>query len=442
MVFDQGDASLGDIWRGDLSWPVRDALWHLIALAPMVLGFLAAIYRLEMQHTTLAVALPGLRRGMLSGMLALGLPVAATLALLMARIAPASTAIAAFALGLFWFLVPGAAIDVALPRTVRWLAGTLMIGGLLSSGDVGVDYSAEGWVGPLVEDRPVLTSLVALGCAAALLLLQTSARLARRRPLRWSVLAPSRASSLFWARHRQARLAWRTSLVTERLGPWLRAAIYESSGFARAHVVPPVIAALASIAWGKPVPIWLFAALSFTQSGVQLSRTLSYPLSRNQRARLAYAGTLFDAGLFCVVAGVVLLTIAPMPLEVLRLPLFSPSPASVWPTTLGLAFAVAPIAQWAVILWSGAEHPRRARRIGRFGYAVVYMFACALAASALLKNNVAGSSPRDIAIGVVVLAVVVQIVHWFAVRSYFTTRDLVRRYSPPIRPIVERRRLP
>ena len=39
MVFDQGDASFSDIWHGDPSWPVRDALWHLVVLGPMALDF-------------------------------------------------------------------------------------------------------------------------------------------------------------------------------------------------------------------------------------------------------------------------------------------------------------------------------------------------------------------------------------------------------------------
>jgi len=43
-----------------------------------------------------------------------------------------------------------------------------------------------------------------------------------------------------------------------------------------------------------------------------------------------------------------------------------------------------------------------------------------------LALELAGS-PRDTALGVVALAIVVQTVHWFALRSYFTTRDLVRR---------------
>jgi hypothetical protein len=431
MVFDQGDASLHAIWHGDSSWPVRDALWHLVALGPMALGVLAAIYRLEMQHTTLACTLPGLRRGMLAGMLAIGVPVAAMLALLMGRIAPTSAAIAAFALALFWFLVPGAALDVALPRPARWLAGIAMIGGLLSSGDVGVDYSAEGWVGPLVQAQPVLTSLVALGCAAALLWVQASPALARRRPLLWSALAPSRAQALFWARQQHVRLAWRTSLVTERLGPWLRAAIYESQAFPRAQVALPVIAALLLIALGKPSWLWFFAGLLFTQGGFQLRTNLPYPLSRNQRTTLAYAGTLVHAGLFCVVAGVVLLVLGLVPLADLGLPLFPPDDARAfnsWPTSLGLAFALAPIAQWAVIRWSGVENSRRARRIERLGCLLVYMLACGLAALALSGPTFAGH-PRDTAVGVVALAVVVQIVHWFAVRRYFTTRDLVRRSS-------------
>lgn len=429
MAFDQGDASIGDIWRGDSSWPVRDALWHLVAVGPMMPGFIAAIYRLEMQHTMLAVALPGLRRGMIAGTLAIGLPVAATLALLMGRVAPISAAITAFALGLCSFLLPGAAIDVALPRPVRWLAGIAMIGGLLSSGDVGVDYSAEGWFGPMAAAHPVLTSLLALGCAAGLLWLQISPGLARRRPFLWSGLAPSRAQSSFWARQRPSWLGWHTSLTTEGLSPWLRAAIYESCGFARGHRALPVIAVLLATVVGKPSWLWMFAGLGFTMRGLQLSTTLPYPLSRTRRAKIAYAGTLIDAALFCVVAGIVLLMISLLPLAALQLPLFAPDEAGAfnsWPISLGLAFALAPIAQWPVILWSVGL--RRTHPIGRIVYVVAYMIACAVAARALSSPGFAGS-PRDTAIGIVALAIGVQIVHWFAMRAHFTTRDLARRLS-------------
>ena len=418
MAFDQGDASIGDIWRGDSSWPVRDALWHLVAVGPMIPGFIAAIYRLEMQHTTLAVALPGLRRGMIAGTLAIALPVAATLALLMGRIAPVSAAIAAFALGLCSFLLPGAAIDVALPRPVRWLAGIAMIGGLLSSGDAGVDYSAEGWLEPMAAAHPVLTSLLALGCAAGLLWLQISPG-----------LAPSRAQSSFWARQRRSWLGWHTSLTTERLSPWLRAAIYESSGFARGHRALPVIGVLLATVVGKPSWLWMFAGLGFTMRGLQLSTNLPYPLTRTRRAEVAYAGTLVDAALFWVVAGIVLLMIGLLPLAALRLPLFAPDEASTfnsWPIGLGLAFALAPIAQWPVILWSVGL--RRTHPIGRIVYVVAYMIACALAARALSSPGFAGS-PRDTAIGIAVLAIAVQAVHWLAMRAYFTTHDLVQRSS-------------
>lgn len=428
-VFDQGAASLGDIWRGDPSWPVRDALWHLVAIGPIAPGFIAAISRLEMQHTTLAAALPGLRRGMIAGTLAIGLPVAATLALLMGRIAPPSAAIVAFGLGLFSFLVPGAAVDVALPRPVRWLAGIVMMGALLSSGDVGVDYSAEGWIGPAAAAHPVLMSLVALGCAATLLWLQTSPGLARRRPFLWSGLAPSRAQSSYWARQSASWLGWHTRLATERLGPWLRAAMYESSGFARGHVTLPVIAVLIATVTGEPSWLWMFAGIGFAARGIQLCAGLPYPLSRNRRAALAYVGTLFDASLFCGVAGVVLLMIALLPLPDVRLPLFAPDAASAfnsWPMSLGLAFALAPIAQWAVLLWSVGV--RRRQSAGRVVCVVVYMITCAVALNALSAPHFAGS-PRDTAIVVAALAIAAQIVHWFAVRGYFTTRDLVRRSS-------------
>jgi hypothetical protein len=173
----------------------------------------------------------------------------------------------------------------------------------------------------------------------------------------------------------------------------------------------------------------LFAGIGFTQRGLQLSTKLPYPLSRIRRAEVAYMGTLIDAALFCVVAGAVLLMTALLPLADLRLPLFAPDEASAfnsWPISVGLVFALAPIAQWAVIRWSALENLRRARLTARFVYMVAYMIACALAAGAISGTRFAGN-PRDTAVGVAALAIVVQLIHWFAVRSYFTTRDLVRR---------------
>ena len=365
---------------------------------------------------------------MSAGMLAVGLPVAAMLALLMGRIAPLSAAIAALALAMFWFLVPGVSIDAALPLPARLLAGIVIVGGWASSGDVGVDYSAEGWLGPLAEARPILTSLVALGCAAALLWLQASPTLARRRPFLWSRLAPSRAQSLYWVQQRHSRRAWRTGLATGRRGPWLRAAVYESAGFAHGYMSPPAIGALVVIWLEMPAWLWLFAGLGFTQRGLQLSTKLLYPLSRIRRAELAWMGTLIDAAVFCAVAGIVLLMTALLPLADLRLPLVAPEANAFnsWPISVGLAFALAPIAQWAVIRWSALENRRAARLGARFVYLMGYVIACALADGAISGTRLAGS-PRDTALGVVALAIVVQTVHWFALRSYFTTRDLVRR---------------
>jgi hypothetical protein len=292
------------------------APWTLTCLLAGLAGLLAGQAVQELQHTTVAWMLPGLRPRLLAGWLPAGLATAA-LATLAGRAAGASLpAPALFALGLFAFSLGSVVID---PLSGR---------GSIAALAAGVAVGAWVWRAPAPLAVAGISVLGAAICTRRAFARSTF----RRKPSVPTVALLSSLSLYNQRRFAREKLAGRQVLESPwsagaaaggRL--WLRAALHEQRGMrpggwwaavaggAGGWALFLAVAAVIStgdegrgLAHGvRSFAEWLFAPhflvafwfallglLIAWQSPLLLKSRLALPLSRRERARLANAGGL------------------------------------------------------------------------------------------------------------------------------------------------------
>jgi hypothetical protein len=412
LILGETGTPVRSIWTGDVTDPVRTAAWHVVVLVPAVLGLALAFPRLELQHALFSWMLPSGRRRLLVGTLAMALPAATVVALPVVRIAPMPVGLAAVAIAFFWFVTASAAVDVAVPRALRW-SGVLAL--LLAALRPGV-------VGRLVESWPWAAGAGAVGAAASLLAVQFSRRSSRVRHFRWSS-ASTGATALYWAQRREVLRDWTHSLATGRVGPWLRAIAYEgSAGGAVPFPWSHALMAAFAVAWGhitnQPPMVVILGGLFLSHGRLQLASTVPYPLSRVRRAQLAATGNMIEAATFGAAMVAMLVAVRTAGVPVLGW-FVEDSPRYGWAVVIGMTWAWAPIAQWSAIRWPGW------RLTGRFeARFLVPWLAYALLATAGARL-LTGQTPLALAAWVIGIAAAVQVAHWIAVYRHFARRDLV-----------------
>jgi hypothetical protein len=414
----EAGGSPSELWTGTLSPAVRTAAWQLCVLVPAVIGFAVSFARLEVQHAPLSWTLPGVRRGLLMGTLVIGLPVAAVAALIVARTAaPGTTLIAAataFALALFWYVAAGSALDVALPRLLRWL-GLLVIFIAAVRPVLLADAAAAA---------PVALAAVAVVMSLCVLAVQFSHAAARRRHFRWSSFAPHRRA-LYWGRRSPSTLHWAGDLATDRMLPWLRAMAYESSSrggrtLPTVYVVMAGVTALSAHITGHTSQVVVLGGIFLIQSRLGLSPGLHYPLSRRQRADLLTVAALGEAVVFTllVIALFGLIKAAGVPV-----PAFfvddTTRTAGWWPA-MGLMFAWAPLAQWALVA-RGHVGPASEIDARRFLFYLAYVIPAVISARLLDGRDVGVATACVTAIAVTGYAL-----FWILARRHYARADLVR----------------
>ncbi|HSJ10893.1 MAG TPA: hypothetical protein VK928_13300 [Longimicrobiales bacterium] len=403
------DAPLSAVWRGEPAGPVRAALWHMLLLVPLVPGIVVAWARMELQLLSgIGWTLPDLRRRLAVGTLVTGVVVAAVPAVLLVRADAGASALAGFACALAWFLLPGAAVDIATPRAGRWAALAALLTGL----------SWPGTVERMANASVLLATTLALAAVVAMTWLLVAPAPARRRPGH-SWVPGELPAWLDWLG--PGYTEWRTPLAGGRFLPWMQAAAHERGSVVFTHLFQATIPAVMTHVLGNPAMLLVFAGLGFLSDGTLLGDTLLHPVSRTRRADVAWAGTVLDAAVFCALSAIVLLVIAPLPQPFADDDLWRRS-ASL-PVTLGLIFALAPFPRWGVILW-GRTNAARASSLApkRFVMLIPYVVAGALAigtaGSGLLGD--AASAPARVGL----LALAAYAVHWLLLRRYYRAGDL------------------
>ena len=407
LVTESG-APLRALWSADSPHQVRAAAWLLVVIVPASLGAGVAFARLELQHALFSWQLPGLRGALLSGSLLIALPLAAALAWLVGRSAPASSAFAAFAVALCSFTAASSVVDVAIPRSLRWLPVTLLA----------VAAVRPSAFARLIEQSPLAIALPALALSAVMMTLQFSDRSARIRYVRWSAFAPA-ARALYWAGRSESVRAWTRSLATQRLGPWLRAAEYEGSGgrftYPTGHLVMAGPTVLIGHLMSEPVASIAIGAIFLIHGPIRLASTLLYPLSRARRADLAVMGAFIDAATFVTMMAVVLLAVRMVGLP--PIPWFEDIDASLgWPATIAMFFAWSPIMQWGIIRWPDTDSRSVLRQIASF-----VPFGLIL----ILSERVLTGQPwLVLAIATVGIGAIARLLFGIAVRRHYARADL------------------
>lgn len=391
------------------------APWLGVVLVPALVGLGLAWLRLELQHTFLSTALPGLRRRLLTGTLLVGLPVAGVVAVVVGP-TPWPVTLATGAVALFWFAAGSMVQDVAFPRALRWAIILAFIPAAFRP--AGLQALVQVW--------PWAVTALAVPAAAWLLAGTFSRRAARARPFLWSPLAPGNRT-LYWAgragRADRTR-PWNESLATDRLAPWLRAALYQGSGGRLSLSFPAglLVHAAFSVAWGQLMDLPAFfiamAGLYLGFGRAQLAPGLFHPLGRGDRARLAVAGAAVEATSLAAAGALVALVVHAV--GVPALPWFAGEGHQVgWTLAIAVSWAWAPLAQWPAVRWP--EGGGMERYLGRrFGW--LLLFVVAATASSLL---LVGSRSLVMVAAIVAIAALTQSAFVLAVRRQFARGDLL-----------------
>ena len=407
------DVVYSDFVRGGASAPLLQYALLLTVTSAAAVAILIANASLELQATDIAWTLPDLPRALVAGIATILLPGAVALAMLAARASTPGTGVAAagiFAATCLGFLVT---LDAVQPRMLRALAPALTLVALLRP----AAYVA------LVERFPVIIAASGLAATALLLRQHVSRTAARRRPGTASqFVRGGRGLQLFWGALRGDSPEWTHSLAGAGLPGWLRAAAHEMAGGLKGNL-PGMIAMLITLgvlSYVTSPSILMTTTFGLTYNGVQLRGTLAYPLSRDERARLFYAGTLIDALVSAlVIGGTVLL------LHVAHAPQVFPQPggAREYMAMLGACVVLTPILQWARI--RGPLPPDATKEIaGHFMHIIAFVAGAILIAALFTRWSVLQAAPARLSL-MAALFLASQALHFVLVRRFFARADLV-----------------
>jgi hypothetical protein len=417
-LLDSGADPFGSILRGDASPALRVAAWQFSILFGAAAGLVVSLPRIEIQHSFSAWTLPGLRNGLLLGQWMAGAVAALVAAALMWRVASPVEAAAASSACLASLVLVGLILDVAAPSPVRWLAGATLIAAVIR----------PEMLASLGASWPLLLAAAGVVLVVSATVPIFGADSARLRPFRFSGAvgtASPTAIANFWARGGSER-PWSTDLATNHTLRWLRAAEYESFGarrfgFAGDRVLTALVFAVAaSIVLESGLLAMVGIALA--SRGLQLRRSLHHPVSRAQRATLAYLGSLADAAVTCILTAIFFVPVASVARTLL--PTLTDPAGTAWLVVLAFAFAWSPLAQWAVARGRSLVSTSRAPlRIMFQQYGLFLLFMVVVGASTTLLRRFEVDEPRALmAAGGV--ALLMQALHGVALRRHYARADL------------------
>ena len=412
--------ALQAVWYGTATPQQRLALWHALIVIPGMSGLTLGYYRLELQHTMMSWPMPALRGGLAAGAASVALPLALIGSVQMLRNADASLAIAAFAIALCAFALGWFLYDVAVPWPPRVLAVLALLGAALS----------PAWLVARVETQPLVAAALELAMVPPLLSATLSVPLARRRVLFARYFDPG-APFPFTISGVTRVDEWTSSLATQRLMPWIRAAIHESKRrYPRDYIVNAFIVVLVARVTGLTILPVMALCTGMMTHGMRLHE-LWYPLSRAKRAHVAYGSMLVEAVTYVAAFALMLILSYALPLPTLKILDVAPPDATprLWVFTIVAAAALSPIAQWARLHWS--ETPRKRysswRQWAMFWRFMIFFVATAMWIAIVGDNASTDADAREFLLMTAALAVGMQVASWYRVREHYLHADLVGR---------------
>jgi hypothetical protein len=386
----------------------RAALWRLAVMAPAALGLLVGVFRLELEGFALGRALPGGRLHLLSGTLLFAAVSMLGVFALMSRALPLPESGAAAALAAVWLSVSLLVLHPATPRALRWL----LVGGMVAL----VIAPAPLFRG--VEAAPVLFLVAGGALAGAAWLALHRARHEGDWEMPWFL------ERAMLPLGRMANETWTVPLSDARLSRWLSAAAYETgTSFPGTHMRVAAWAAIISHVMQMPVLLTIGVMGYLSDSGMKLSGDLLHPVSRPERARIAFRGSVVDAVTVHVLLAVAMLLLATAGVPAIGWFTEDMKPISL-AAVLGFGVALAPLAQFQGICRharSRSEQPG----IAYYASAFLYIMSTIIAASVVTRMELP-ARPLVLAGVIVVTAVTTHGIHRFLLREFFATSDLAR----------------
>jgi hypothetical protein len=392
-------------------------------LLPAFTGFIAGRITKELQHCSFAWTLPGLRTK-----LALGIVPLAFLTTLPGTSAWLSAgdpgmAAASFAMGLFWFSMAGVILE---PIPTALVSRTLLVCMVLA-------LFRLQHLNAMIRQWPWLFFVLGLAGAALFFYRDFSATVARAR-LFLPTMPLGTGGEREWMLERMTRQPvtrrrWSIVPIGTGLKNWLKASEYENFGRYRAGwlgwaaafsllaLVVTIFENDQNASLGAEIA-WIAAAYHVVGSPF-LKKRLLHPLSRIQRARVAWWGSLLSNVGACVLALIVLWA-GHRIWQQLPDPPGSAKNAIVFLQPLLFVFAFAPLLQWLQIRYLHSEQNDGGSFRGlmiffaaMFGYMGLVWAGSSIPAGGLAIAAAAGT------------ALLMQFLYVRMLHRYFTTGDLV-----------------
>jgi hypothetical protein len=281
-----------------------------------------------------------------------------------------------------------------------------------------------------VMSVPLLTGLLVVPLSVEMLSAIASPVAARRRAAQVQrsgfANGPPSWLRLFGRPGANARRPRLIDLATQRVWPWLRATAHEA---VHRYPVPHLVLAFFAVLWARwfnePLTIVLVGLLCLTNPHLQLRRNFLYPLSRTERARLAYVGAMSDALTFAALTGLLLL-VTPW-LRLGPLGIASPDPVSplAWMLAPVVIALFAPLAQWYAVrfpAWRNSSDRSPLRT------AIPATLLYTLFAGGSIQLIASPDRSQEALLYIVsitaTLGLATQLVHWLALHRHFATADL------------------
>ena len=394
-------------------------LWRLSVLLPAAVGIALGMITTEAQHTPFAWTLPRLRSELFTGKLLAMLVIAAIVAAVLSAASEPVYGAAAFGVAALFFALGGSLAD-PLSSRVQYRA-LLLVAAILV-------FRPE-YLEQVATAQPIPVGVASMAIAVLLLRREFAASTARERP-HVAAMPVGTTTALtrraYFARTKTADGEWSRPLWIGRMTDWLRAGSYETfggrgRGYMSTLALQFLIVSAMAYYFASPAMVAYMPAMTSSWMAPQLRGRFHYPLSRHDRARLIFWGSLAEIlaiTLLAVVSLGILYELGPRRG-------WDHARAATFADALPLVFAVlawAPVGQWARVGRPFLEEDTASVR----QMAVVFGFLMAWVALAILSGEwLARLNPAPRYTLLVALAAITQTAYWHALRWYHARKDIV-----------------
>jgi hypothetical protein len=387
----------------------RAALARLAITFPLAVGLFVGIYRAELEGLVVGRAMPD-RGQLVSGTLIFATLAGSGVYVLVSRALPFAQSTAFAALALAWFTLP-LVLFRPMRGVLRWLV-VLVVAALVIA------------PAPLISAVDAAPIVVAMSGATLFAAAQFLLRALRIDMRPGEVVSPG-LERFILPRGRTRDRLWDMPLAGAGPLGWVQAAAYESGlNLPVTHIFAAAWAALPvyALQMNFLIPIGLASFLG--TGGTKLQGGLLHPLSRAERARVAFRGAVLDAVLVYAAAAAIMFMLAAA-----NVPSFGWFAEEMKPISavalLGFGFALAPLAQFQGICRRARGLPTEPMDVAYFASFIAYVAGTMVAAGFATRTGLV-ERPVVLAGTIALMAVTIYSIHRYLLREFFATSDLAR----------------